>query len=77
MATIQCVLPNIECDATLLNIVQVVGEPGADLNYEETVIYDNDAIRPAFLIVYGEDTLEFRLKSLVKLIFTSTLRLIS
>jgi len=26
----------------------VVGEPGVDLNYEETVVYDNDAIRPAF-----------------------------
>jgi hypothetical protein len=25
------------------------------LNYEETVVYNNDAIRPAFLIVYGED----------------------
>lgn len=33
----------------------VIGEPGADLNYEETVVYNNDAIRPAFLIVYGED----------------------
>ncbi|PPQ78504.1 hypothetical protein CVT26_005143 [Gymnopilus dilepis] len=32
----------------------VVGEPGIDLNYEETVVYDNDAIRPAFLVVYGD-----------------------
>ncbi|PPQ92599.1 hypothetical protein CVT25_007291 [Psilocybe cyanescens] len=31
----------------------VIGEPGADLNYEETVVYNNDAIRPAYLIVYG------------------------
>ena len=38
-----------------------------DLNYEETVVYNNDAIRPAFLIVYGEDTLEFRLKSLFQI----------
>lgn len=30
----------------------IVGEPGVDLNYPETVVYDNDAIRPAFLIVY-------------------------
>ncbi|KAF9492342.1 ADP-ribosylation [Pleurotus eryngii] len=33
----------------------VVGLPGADLNYEETVVYDNDAIRPAFLIVYSHE----------------------
>lgn len=32
----------------------VLGVPGVDLNYEETVVYNNDAIRPAFLIVYGE-----------------------
>lgn len=25
-----------------------------DLNYEETVVYHNDAIRPGYLIVYGE-----------------------
>ena len=37
-----------------------------DLKYEETVVYDNDAIRPAFLIVYGEDTPEHRLRSLLK-----------
>ena len=33
---------------------QVLGVPGEDLNYEETVVYNNDAIRPAFLIVYGD-----------------------
>ncbi|RXW20685.1 hypothetical protein EST38_g5154 [Candolleomyces aberdarensis] len=32
----------------------VIGEPGIDLNYEETVVYDNDAIRPAYLVVYGD-----------------------
>ncbi|KAF9790464.1 ADP-ribosylation [Thelephora terrestris] len=32
----------------------VLGVPGGDLNYEETVVYNNDAIRPAFLVVYGE-----------------------
>ncbi|KAF9463920.1 hypothetical protein BDZ94DRAFT_1257762 [Collybia nuda] len=31
----------------------VIGKPGLELNYPETVVYDNDAIRPAFLIVYG------------------------
>ncbi|KAJ7067356.1 hypothetical protein C8F01DRAFT_1247736 [Mycena amicta] len=33
----------------------VVGEPGGDLNYGETVVYTNDAIRPAYLIVYAAD----------------------
>ncbi|KAJ7279361.1 hypothetical protein C8J57DRAFT_1303127 [Mycena rebaudengoi] len=33
----------------------VVGVPGAGLNYGETVIYNNDAIRPAYLIVYASD----------------------
>ncbi|KAF8730638.1 hypothetical protein AX14_005327 [Amanita brunnescens Koide BX004] len=32
----------------------VFGEPGGDLNYEETVVYNNDAIRPAYLVVYGQ-----------------------
>ncbi|KAI0925692.1 hypothetical protein AcV5_008363 [Taiwanofungus camphoratus] len=31
----------------------VIGEPGVDLNYEETVVYRNDAIRPTHLVVYG------------------------
>ncbi|GLB40706.1 putative poly(ADP-ribose) polymerase catalytic domain [Lyophyllum shimeji] len=31
----------------------IVGKPGIHLNYPETVVYDNDAIRPAFLVVYG------------------------
>ncbi|KAJ7145071.1 hypothetical protein C8R43DRAFT_1088757 [Mycena crocata] len=35
---------------------QVVGLPGADLNYGETVVYTNDAIRPAYLIIYAADT---------------------
>ncbi|KAJ6512673.1 hypothetical protein C8R45DRAFT_890477 [Mycena sanguinolenta] len=33
----------------------VVGVPGADLNYAETVVYSNDAIRPAYLIIYAAD----------------------
>ncbi|KAF6755458.1 hypothetical protein DFP72DRAFT_811528 [Ephemerocybe angulata] len=32
----------------------VIGEPGIDLNYEETVVYNNDAIRPAYVVVYGD-----------------------
>ncbi|KAK7682517.1 hypothetical protein QCA50_014317 [Cerrena zonata] len=38
----------------------VLGVPGADLNYEETVVYSNDAIRPGYLIVYGELPTESR-----------------
>ncbi|TFK36683.1 hypothetical protein BDQ12DRAFT_609443 [Crucibulum laeve] len=40
----------------------VLGEPGVDLNYEETVVYDNDAIRPAYLIVYGDGVPELHSK---------------
>ncbi|KAL0058295.1 hypothetical protein AAF712_015029 [Marasmius tenuissimus] len=32
----------------------VVGVPGADLNYEETVVYDSNALHPAFLIAYSD-----------------------
>jgi len=32
----------------------VVGEPGGDLNYEETVVYNNDAIRPGYVLLYGD-----------------------
>jgi len=28
------------------------GKPGSALNFPETVVYDNDAVRPAYLIVY-------------------------
>ncbi|KAI0277036.1 hypothetical protein BGY98DRAFT_655667 [Russula aff. rugulosa BPL654] len=30
----------------------VIGEPGGDLNYDECIVYKNDAIRASFLIVY-------------------------
>ncbi|KAF9259091.1 hypothetical protein L218DRAFT_875620, partial [Marasmius fiardii PR-910] len=30
----------------------MISVPGADLNYEETVVYDNNAIHPAFLVAY-------------------------
>ncbi|KAG9005185.1 hypothetical protein FRB94_001802 [Tulasnella sp. JGI-2019a] len=30
----------------------VCGLPGSQLNYDETVVYDDDAIRPAYLIIY-------------------------
>lgn len=37
--------------------MQVIAEPGIHpkMNYEETVVYDNDAIRPAYLIVYESE----------------------
>jgi len=31
----------------------VFGEPGGDLNYDETVVYNEDAICPSFLIIYS------------------------
>lgn len=31
-----------------------MGVPGGDLNYDETVVYKNEAIRPAYLITYGQ-----------------------
>ncbi|KAI0028017.1 ADP-ribosylation [Vararia minispora EC-137] len=31
----------------------VVGEPGRDLNYDEAVVYSNDAIRPLFLVIFS------------------------
>ncbi|KAF8150097.1 hypothetical protein B0H34DRAFT_732418 [Crassisporium funariophilum] len=52
----------------------VVGEPGVDLNYEETVVYDNDAIRPAFLIVYGDEPRKkSKLQSLIVTLFKTPL----
>jgi len=30
----------------------VIGEPGGDLNYDESIVYSNDAIRASFLIIY-------------------------
>ena len=31
---------------------QVVGEVGIKLNYDELVVYNNDAIRPSYLVMY-------------------------
>ena len=30
-----------------------MGVAGRDLNYDETVVYKNEAIRPVYLITYG------------------------
>lgn len=30
-----------------------MGVTGDDLNYEETVVYTNEAIRPVYLVTYG------------------------
>ncbi|KDR68590.1 hypothetical protein GALMADRAFT_78358 [Galerina marginata CBS 339.88] len=52
----------------------VVGEPGVDLNYEETVVYDNDAIRPAYLVVYGEmPESKSKLRALITTLFKTPL----
>ena len=36
----------------LLMRSQVLGEPGTRLNYDELVVYDNDAIQPSYLVMY-------------------------
>ncbi|KAF8626115.1 hypothetical protein AX17_006610 [Amanita inopinata Kibby_2008] len=52
----------------------VFGEPGADLNYEETVVYNNDAIRPAYLIVYGETPVtQSKMQALITTLFKTPL----
>ncbi|KAF9533959.1 hypothetical protein CPB83DRAFT_844835 [Crepidotus variabilis] len=52
----------------------VLGEPGGDLNYEETVVYDNDAIRPAYLVIYGDaPAFKGNFKSLVVNLFKTPL----
>jgi len=35
---------------------QVLGEVGGRLNYDELVVYDNDAIRPSYLVMYDTPT---------------------
>jgi hypothetical protein len=35
-----------------LNFWQVLAEKGGSLNYDELVVYTNDAIRPSFLVMY-------------------------
>ncbi|KXN91287.1 Tankyrase-1, partial [Leucoagaricus sp. SymC.cos] len=48
----------------------VIGEPGAGLNYEETVVYNDDAIRPAFLIVYVEKP-KLKLRTVIKMLLNT------
>ncbi|KIO25036.1 hypothetical protein M407DRAFT_76192, partial [Tulasnella calospora MUT 4182] len=38
---------------------QVLGEVGVDLNYDEQVLYRDDAIRPAYVIIYEPESLLF------------------
>jgi hypothetical protein len=40
----------------------LMGVPGGDLNYDETVVYDNEAIRPVYLITYGPPAAPGKLK---------------
>ncbi|KII89718.1 hypothetical protein PLICRDRAFT_697580 [Plicaturopsis crispa FD-325 SS-3] len=52
----------------------VLGEPGEDLNYEETVVYDNAAIRPAYVVVYGTPPAsDSKFKALVQALFSTPL----
>jgi len=32
----------------------VVGEPGGDLNYDESIVYKNEAIRPLYLVIFDQ-----------------------
>ena len=38
-----------------MTVLQVIGEPSStgSLNYDELVVYTNDAVRPGYLVVYG------------------------
>jgi len=53
----------------------VLGEPGQDLNYEENVVYRNDAIRPAYVVVYGTapDVVDSKMKAFVSMLFKTPL----
>jgi len=53
----------------------VCGIPGMDLNYEESVVYSNDAIRPGYLLVYGTppDDRKHGIKATVRKLFTTPL----
>ncbi|KIJ94265.1 hypothetical protein K443DRAFT_134797 [Laccaria amethystina LaAM-08-1] len=53
----------------------LTGTPGIHLNYEETVVYSNDAIRPAFLIVYGDapPKSQSKMQALVSKLFNTSL----
>ena len=47
---------------------------GDDLNYEETVVYHNDAIRPAYLLMYGEPpATQSKMQAIVKKLFNTPL----
>jgi len=39
-----------------------MGIPGRDLNYDETVVYKNEAIRPVYLITYGQQAAPEKLR---------------
>ncbi|KAF8646212.1 hypothetical protein AX16_007353 [Volvariella volvacea WC 439] len=55
----------------------VYGRPGGDLNYEETVVYNNAAIQPAYLIVYGDPPISqppgARVRTAIKSLFKTPL----
>lgn len=36
--------------------LQVLGEVGIDLNYDEQVLFRDEAIRPAFVIIYSDES---------------------
>lgn len=46
------VLPGRDSLPSLTVPPQVLGEVGQELNYDEQVVYRDDAIRPAYLVIY-------------------------
>jgi len=43
---------NVSLSAPPAGYDSVLGETGGILNYDELVVYTNDAIRPSFLVIY-------------------------
>lgn len=48
--SVSVVAPKSFCEVLMKN--QVLAEVGARLNYDELVVYTNDAIRPSYLVMY-------------------------
>jgi hypothetical protein len=34
-------------------LIQILGETGVSLNHDEIIVFDNDAIRPSWLVMYA------------------------
>jgi len=56
---LKCAKKNTNLTEIPLPYHSLIGKPGDDLNFPETVVYSNDAIRPAYLITYAKTTVWF------------------